>query len=75
MGLCISASRLIKFLEFKGYKFIRSRGTSHNIYGNGYISVPVPIHGKKDIGEDLIRQILRETSINKNELLKWLGRK
>jgi len=75
MGLCISAVKLIKFLEFMGYRFIRSRGTSHSIYGNGYISVPVPIHGKKDIGEDLIRQILRETSISKNELLKWLGRK
>ena len=75
MGLCISANKLIEFLEFKGYRFIRSKGTSHNIYGNGNISVPIPIHGKKDIGEDLIRQILRETAINKNELLEWLGRK
>ena len=75
MGLCLPASKLIKFLEYNGYRFIRSRGTSHNIYGNGYISVPIPIHGKKDIGEDLIRQILRETGISKNELLKWLGRK
>ena len=75
MGLCISVSRLIDFLEFNGYRFIRSKGTSHSIYGNGQISVPVPIHGKKDIGEDLISQILRETNISKAELLKWLGRR
>ena len=75
MGLCISSSKLIKFLEFKGFSFIRARGTSHNMYGNGYISVPIPVHGKKDIGEDLIRQILRETGISKDELLEWLGRK
>lgn len=75
MGLCISSSRLIKFLEFRGYRFIRSKGTSHNIYGNGHISVPIPVRGKKDIGEDLIRQILRETAISKNDLLEWLGRK
>lgn len=75
MGLCLSAKIFIDFLEFKEYRFIRAKGGSHHIYGNGKISVPIPIHGNKDLGEVLIRQILRETGISKNELLEWLGRK
>ena len=65
---------LIRFLETKGYIFVRSKGSSHHIYSNGVHSVPVPIHGSKDFGEDFIRIILRETGISKRDLLKYLGR-
>jgi len=65
---------LIKFLEANGYGFIRAKGGSHHIYGNGINSVPVPIHGSKDFGEDFIRMILKETGINKAVLLKYLNR-
>jgi predicted RNA binding protein YcfA (HicA-like mRNA interferase family) len=75
LGLCLHVKILIAFLEDNGYKFIRAKGTAHHIYSNGKISIPVPIHGKKDIGEILIMQILRETNISKNDLLMWLGRK
>ena len=75
MGLCLPASKLIKFLESNGYKFVRQRGTSHSIYSNGSITVAIPVHGNDDIGENLIRKILRESELTKNELLIWLGRK
>ena len=65
---------LIRFLESYGYKFIRSKGTSHHVYNNGSHSVPIPIHGSKDFGEDFINIILRETGINKKDLLNYLGR-
>lgn len=65
---------LIKFLEANGYKFIRAKGGSHHIYGNGVNSVPIPIHGSKDFGEDFIRMVLREAKISKNDLLDYLKR-
>jgi len=65
---------MIKFLEENGYKFIRAKGGSHHIYNNGKHSVPVPIHGSKDFGEELIRMILRETGISKADLFKYLKR-
>jgi predicted RNA binding protein YcfA (HicA-like mRNA interferase family) len=65
---------LIRFLECRGYKFIRAKGGSHHIYSNGFYSVPIPIHSSKDFGEDFIRMILRETGISKSDLLKYLGR-
>lgn len=74
MGLCLKTKELIKFLEFNGYVFIRSKGGSHHIYYKDGISIPIPIHGNKDIGENLIRQILREANISKKTLLEWLGR-
>ncbi|MCL1807558.1 MAG: type II toxin-antitoxin system HicA family toxin [Oscillospiraceae bacterium] len=65
---------MIKFLEENGYAFIRAKGGSHHIYGNGSHSIPIPIHGSKDYGEDFIRMVLRETGISKTDLLKYLKR-
>ena len=65
---------MIKFLEMNGYRFLRAKGGSHHIYSNGINSVPIPIHGSKDFGEDLIRMILRETGIGKNKLMNYLKR-
>jgi len=63
---------LIKFLESNGYKFVRAKGGSHHIYSDGTHSVPIPIHGSKDFGEDFIRMILREAGISKSALLNYL---
>ena len=74
MGLTMKPRELIIFLEDNGYSFIRARGGSHHIYGNGTNSIPVPVHGSKDFGEDFIRMVLLETGISKSELLKFLKR-
>ena len=74
LGLTMKPLELIRFLESNGYKFVRAKGGSHHMYSNGIHSVPIPIHGKKDFGEDFIRMILRETGINKNDLLIYLKR-
>ena len=65
---------MIRFLEANGYRFLRAKGGSHHMYGNGVHSVPIPIHGGKEFGEDFIRMILRETGISKLELHKHLKR-
>ena len=74
MGLTMKPQEMINFLESNGYKFIRSKGSSHHIYGNGERSIPVPIHDSKDFGEDFIRMVLREAGIDKGELVKYLKR-
>ena len=74
MGLTMKPSELVHFLESKGYRFVRAKGGSHHIYSNGIHSVPIPIHGKMDFGEDFIRIILRETGISKKDLLVYLKR-
>jgi len=74
LGLTMKPREMIKFLEMNGYRFLRAKGGSHHIYSNGINSVPIPIHGSKDFGEDLIRMILRETGIGKNKLMNYLKR-
>jgi predicted RNA binding protein YcfA (HicA-like mRNA interferase family) len=74
MGLTMKPRELIKFLEANGYHFVRAKGGSHHIYSNDVVSVPIPIHGGKDFGENFIRMILRETGISKSELLFYLKR-
>ena len=74
LGLTMKPRELIRFIEKNGYSFVRAKGSSHHIYSNGVHSVPVPIHGSKDFGEDFIRIILRETGISKKKLLEYLKR-
>jgi len=74
MGLTMKPRELIKFLETNGYSFVRAKGGSHHIYGNGVKAIPIPIHGSKDFGENFIRMVLRETEISKRELLDYLKR-
>ena len=65
---------MIKFFEYKGYKFIRAKGSSHHIYSNGTYTIPIPVHQGIDYGEDFIRLLLRESNISKRELLDYLKR-
>ena len=74
MGLTMKPRDLIKFLEAHGYSFIRAKGGSHHIYSNGIYSIPIPVHGSKDFGEDFVRMILRETGISKSYLMQYLDR-
>ena len=74
MGFTMKPWELIKFLEANGYSFIRAKGGSHHIYSNGANSIPIPIHGSKDFGEDFIRMILKEKGISKSYLIKYLDR-
>ena len=74
MGLTLKPQDMIRFLEANGYSFIRAKGGSHHIYSNGIHSIPIPIHGNKDFGEDFIRIVLRETGISKNSLSEYFKR-
>jgi len=60
----VNAKMLIKALEKNDFYFARQSG-SHAIYVNAKgIKVTVPIHGKKDIGKGLLKQILKDTGLN-----------
>lgn len=74
MGLCLPSKVMIKFLEAHEFEFVRSNGTSHRIYSNGKVTLPVSFHGNDDLTERIIRRILRESGLSKKQLLKWLGR-
>lgn len=64
----VNAKALIKVVEKKGFRFARQSG-SHAIYVNGDgIKVTIPIHGKKDIGKGLLRQIMKDAGLTNEDL-------
>lgn len=64
----LSARQLIQILTQHGFELVRQSG-SHAIFrhidGRG---TTVPIHGKRDIGRGLLRQIMRDTQLTDDDL-------
>jgi predicted RNA binding protein YcfA (HicA-like mRNA interferase family) len=56
-------------LEENGWHLDRIKG-SHHIYKNDLLkkSVPIPIHGKRDLGKGLFYKILKECGIDRDDL-------
>ena len=65
----INAKKLIKVLKKRGFTFSRQSG-SHAIYSNtNGTKVTVPIHGKKDLGKGLLKQIMKDAALTNEDLL------
>ena len=56
-------------MEENGWYLDRIRG-SHNVYKNDVLkkSVPMPIHGNRDLGKGLYYKILKQCGIDKDEI-------
>jgi len=64
-----NAKKLIKILEEKAFTFSRQSG-SHAIYANkNGIKVTLPVHGKKDIGKSLLKQIMKDAGLTNEDFL------
>ena len=63
----LSAKELCKFLEKNGFEFIRQKG-SHRFYrhSDGRTTV-VPIHSGRDIKRGLLKGILNEIRMSREE--------
>ncbi len=69
----LSSTELIKILRKMGFEEIRQRG-SHKYFKHpdGRATV-VPIHPGRDIGRGLLRKILNEIEVTRDEFLKYLN--
>lgn len=64
----VSAKQLIKVLEKKGFVFSRQSG-SHAIFINDEgLRTTVPVHGKKELGIGLLKQIMKDTGLTVEDL-------
>ncbi|MGM9512121.1 type II toxin-antitoxin system HicA family toxin [Larkinella sp. GY13] len=64
----VNAHELIRLLEQKGFRFSRQSG-SHAIYINSEGKrTTVPIHGKKELGIGLLKQIMKDTGLTVEDL-------
>ena len=58
----MNGKEIIKILKTKGWVVTRIRG-SHHVLKKGTVKVPVPVHGKKDIGIGLLKKIEQQTGV------------
>lgn len=65
----LNPKHLVKILEQHGFIFKRSRG-SHQLYYNPVSNktIIVPFHGGKDMKKGTFLAVLKQASIDKNEL-------
>lgn len=68
----MSCNKLVKFLQKEGFVEIRQSG-SHKMFKHpdGRRTV-VPIHNNEEIGRGLLREILNQIEISKDEFIEKL---
>lgn len=70
--IVVNAKQIISALKKLGFAFER-QSSSHAIYVNHEnVRVTIPIHGKKDIGKGLLKQILTDAKITSEDLKKLI---
>lgn len=68
----ISAKELIKFLQYKGFEFVRQKGSHQRYKHPDGRAVTIPVHGKSDLKRGLLNGILNELNIDVEELITFL---
>ena len=68
----LTAKELIKILNKLGYQFIRQKGSHVYLKHQDGRCTVVPLHAGKEIGRGLLKRILNETEISREEFLKNL---
>ena len=58
----MNGREIIKILKESDWQIVRVRG-SHHLLSNGFKTVSVPVHGKKNIGIGLLRAIEKQTGV------------
>lgn len=68
----LSGLELCKILNKLGFEEIRQKGSHKYLKHPDGRAAVVPIHSKRDIGKGLLRKILREIEIDREEFLKFV---
>jgi predicted RNA binding protein YcfA (HicA-like mRNA interferase family) len=60
----MNGKEVIKRLEHAGWRIARVQGSHHILVKDGHSrSVPVPVHGSRDLSDGLIKAIERQSGV------------
>lgn len=65
----VDSRTAIKILELKGFRIIGQSGSHVQFKNEKGIIITVPVHPGRDIGRGLIRKILRDLEISREEFI------
>ncbi len=58
----MNGKQILKKMETEGWILVRTSG-SHHLMSKGNKTVPVPVHGTKDIGKGLVARIEKQSGV------------
>ncbi len=62
-GRRVNAKEVINLLVKAGWQHTSTRGSHYKMQKEGYRSVPVPVHGNRDLGVGLLKAIEKQTGV------------
>jgi len=71
----LSSHKLIKILQKAGFKIIRQKGSHVIMMNDKNIRIVIPVHPGKDVKPGLIRAIIKEAGLSRQDFLKLLREK
>jgi len=71
----LSPRKLIKILQKAGFKIIRQKGSHIIMIDNKNIRIVIPVHPGKDVKPGLIRVIIKEAGLSREDFFKLLKEK
>ena len=69
----VTTERVIAVLEKVGFEVIRQRGSHVRLKHSDGRLVTVPVHSGQDIGKGLLRKILRDAELSREEFINLLN--
>ncbi len=69
----VRAERLIAVLEKVGFEVIRQRGSHIRLKHSDGRAVTIPVHSGQDLGKGLLRKILRDAELSREEFIDLLN--
>ena len=69
----VNSRQLISTLERTGFEIVRQRGSHVRLKHPDGRVVTVPLHSGSDIGRGLLRKILRDAELSREEFIELLG--
>ncbi len=69
----VNSRQLISTLERTGFEIVRQRGSHVRLKHPDGRVVTVPLHSGSDIGRGLLRKILRDSELSREEFIELLG--
>ncbi|HWM23500.1 MAG TPA: type II toxin-antitoxin system HicA family toxin [Chthoniobacterales bacterium] len=64
----LTGAELVDLLITKGFTIVRVKGSHHRLYHPDGRVTTVPLHRREIIGPGLLKQIMRDTKLDLNDL-------
>lgn len=71
----VSGEKVVKSLQKVGFEIIRQRGSHVYLSHKDGRATVVPIHKGEDLGPGILRKIIRDTEISREDFILLLKRK